>query len=125
MAKAINTTVSNVLITEDILPAYKDYVEAVAAIDAAKAKRDAAKRRIILFHKDMGVAQIKDKGFSSTLSESKRVTLLKGKIEAKFGKLPEECMRKTVYETVRISSFQNDGYPAHSAWTFWRQGERT
>ena len=103
MAKNADNTVSNVLITEDILPAYQAYVEAQAAINAAEAKRDAAKAKIIAFHKKNGAIRIKDKGFSSTLSEGHRETLLKNVIEEKFGKLPPECIKTTVYDQVRVS----------------------
>lgn len=103
MAKNADITISNVLITEDILPAYQAYVEAQAAIEAAEAKRNAAKAKIIAFHKENGAIRIKDKGFSSTLSEGHRDTLLKDVIEAKFGKLPPECIKTTVYDQIRVS----------------------
>lgn len=103
MTDNTDTPVSNVFITEDILPAYKEYVEAQAAIEAAEAKRNAARARILLFHKENGVDLIKDKGFCSTLSINKRTTLLKSMIEEKFGKLPAECVKTTTYETIRVS----------------------
>lgn len=101
--KPADTSVSNVLITEELLPAYKAYVEATAAIKAAEEARDKAKAAIIKFHKDNGVVRIKDKGFSSTLSEGHRETLLKNVIEEKFGKLPPECIRLTIYDSIKVS----------------------
>lgn len=101
MAK--DNTISNVLITEDILPAYKEYVEAQAAKAAAEDKINSLKIKIIAFHKKNGVARIKDKGFSSTLSEGHREILLKDVIEEKFGKLPPECIKTTVYDQIRVS----------------------
>ena len=103
MAKAKDTTVSNVLITEDLLPIYKEYVEAQQAEDAAEDAINRLKGKIIEFHKTNGVARIQDKGFSSTLSEGKRETLIRDVIEAKFGKLPPECIKTTVYDQIRVS----------------------
>lgn len=103
MAKTTDNSVSNVLITEDMLPAYRAYVEAQAAIKAAEAKRDAAKARIIAFHKEHGVERIKDKGFSSTLVLASRDTLLRNVIEEKFGKLPPECIKTTTYDQIKVS----------------------
>jgi len=103
MARNTDNTVSNVLITEDILPFYKAYVEAQAEIAAAEEKRDKAKAKLIAFHKKNGVTRIKDKGFSSTLSEGHRDTLIKEVIEEKFGKLPAECIKTTVYDQIRVS----------------------
>lgn len=103
MAKNADTTVSNVLITEDILPVYQEYVAAQAAKAAAEDKINSLKDKIIEFHKTNGVARIKDKGFSSTLSEGKRETLIRDVIEAKFGKLPPECIKTTVYDQIRVS----------------------
>ena len=109
MAKSTDTTVSNVLITEDMLPAYQAYVEAQAAIKEAEAKRDAAKAKIIAFHKENGAARIKDKGFSSTLALAERETLIRDVIEAKFGKLPPECIKTTKYEQIRIGTVVLNG----------------
>lgn len=103
MAKNADTTVSNVLITEDILPVYQEYVAAQAAKAAAEDKINSLKAKIIAFHKENGAIRIKDKGFSSTLSEGHRETLLKNVIEEKFGKLPPECIKTTVYDQVRVS----------------------
>lgn len=103
MAKTADNTISNVLITENILPAYQAYVEAQAELAAAEEKRDKAKAKIIAFHKENGAIRIKDKGFSSTLSEGHRETLLKNVIEEKFGKLPSECIKTTVYDQIRVS----------------------
>ena len=103
MAKKADTAVSNVLITEELLPIYQQYVAAQAAKKAAEDTINDLKSKIIAFHKDNGVARIKDKGFCSTLSEGTRETLLKDVIEAKFGKLPPECVRTTVYDSIRVS----------------------
>ena len=103
MAKNADTAVSNVLITEDILPVYQQYVAAQAAKQAAEATINNLKTKIIAFHKENGAIRIKDKGFSSTLSEGHRETLLKDVIEAKFGKLPPECIKTTVYDQIRVS----------------------
>ena len=89
MAK--DNTISNVLITEDMLPVYQAYAEAQEAIKEAEAKRDAAKAKIISFHKKNGAIRIKDKGFSSTLSEGHRETLRKDVIEEKFD-IPYLCL---------------------------------
>lgn len=101
MAK--DNKISDVLITEDILPVYQEYVAAQAAKAAAENKINSLKNKIIAFHKKNGVARIKDKGFSSTLSEGHRETLLKDVIEEKFGKLPPECIKTTVYDQIRVS----------------------
>lgn len=104
MAKSTDTEVSSVLITEEMLPAYQAYVEAQAAIKAAEAKRDAAKAKIIAFHKENGVARIKDKGFSSTLALASRDTLLRDPIEKLLGKpLPPECVKTTTYDQIKVS----------------------
>lgn len=103
MAKKTDTTVSNVLITEELLPIYKEYVEAQQAKAAAEDTINRLKGKIIEFHKTNGVARIQDKGFSSSLSEGHRDTLLKDVIEAKFGKLPPECIKTTVYDQIRVS----------------------
>ena len=103
MAKKTDTAVSNVLITEELLPIYKEFVEAQRAKAAAEDTINRLKGKIIAFHKEHGVARIKDKGFSSTLSEGHRDTLLQDVIEAKFGKLPPECIKTTVYDQIRVS----------------------
>jgi hypothetical protein len=103
MAKNTDSTVSDVVITEELLPIYQQYVEAQKAKAAAEKTIDKLKTKIIAFHKEHGVARIKDKGFSSTLSEGCRETLLKDVIESKFGKLPPECIRTTIYDSIRVS----------------------
>lgn len=103
MSKKAKNQPSSVLITEDILPAYRAYVEARNQISEAEMVLEKAKKAIIEFHKTNGVDRIKDKGFSSTLSEGHRETLLKEVIESKFGKLPPECSRITIYDSIRVS----------------------
>lgn len=95
--------VSNVLITEDILPAYKEYVEATADLEIAEARRNRAKAKILAFHRENGVSRIKDRGYSSTWSVATRSSLLKDVIEEKFGKLPAECIKTTKYDQLKVS----------------------
>ena len=101
--KSADTSVSNVLITEELLPIYQQYVAAQNAKAAAEKTIDSLKSKIIAFHKTNGVERIKDKGFCSTLSVGHRDTLLKDVIEEKFGKLPPECIKTTVYDSIRVS----------------------
>lgn len=103
MAKTTDNTVSNVLITEELLPIYQQYVAAQSAKAAAEKTINNLKTKIIAFHKKNGVERINDKGFSSTLSVGHRDTLLKDVIEEKFGKLPPECIKTTVYDSIRVS----------------------
>ena len=102
-AKSVDTSVSNVLITEELLPVYQQYGAAQAAKAAAEKTINNLKSKIIAFHKKNGVERIKDKGFSSTLSVGHRDTLLQDVIEEKFGKLPPECIKTTVYDSIRVS----------------------
>lgn len=102
--KTTDNQPSSVLITEDMLPVYQAYVEAQAALKEAEAKRDAAKAKIIAFHKKNSAARIQDKGFSSTLALASRDTLLRDPIEKLLGKaLPAECIKTTTYDQLKVS----------------------
>lgn len=93
----------NVLITEDVLPAYREYVEATADLEIAEARRNRAKAKILAFHRENGVMRIKDRGYTSTWTVATRSSLLKNVIEEKFGKLPAECIRTTRYDQLKVN----------------------
>lgn len=92
------------IINESILPAYNEYAAIRAEMAALQKKMDAAKAKIIEFHKANGEAKLIGNGFMSTLVEAKRITLLKDVIEEKFGALPPECMKTTSYETLKVTT---------------------
>lgn len=94
----------NTIITEAVLPVYKEYVKLDAEKKALENKLKKLKAAILKFHKDTGTDKINDKGFCSTLINGSRETLLKDVIEEKFGKLPPECIKTTTYEQLRVGT---------------------
>ena len=93
---------TKVLLTEETIPAYKEYLDLTAQIKALNEQLKKAKSKILALHQASGVDKISDKGYNSTLVHATRESLVREAIEAKFGPLPPDCIKSTSYDQLKV-----------------------
>lgn len=92
-------------ITEDTLPAYKEYLELDKQIKVLTARKEVAKKKIRALHDKLGLDEIVDAGFKSLISKAERMTLISEEIEKELGKpIPEHCKKVTPYERLLVTA---------------------